>query len=659
MIGTEIANYRIVEKLGEGGMGVVYKAIDVSLDRPVAVKMLNSDLARNPELVERFRAEARAQANLNHTNLATLYAFVVHQGSAMMVMEFVDGETVEHLIRRRGPVPSEEAIPIFKQALLGIGYAHRMGIIHRDLKPSNLMLSRSGIVKVMDFGIAKVMGTRGLTRTGTQMGTAFYMSPEQVLNKPVDIRSDIYSLGVTLYEMLSAHLPFEAESDYQIMSHHVTTPPPLPSRFYPYIPKGVENAVLQALAKDPDSRFQTVEQFGLALEHPTDYVASTPQLATTAGPTRSALEFPGPIAQPLDPLPPSPPRPAPTVLEGPRQVKPLYPAAMPTPEGAASPVSSDNQAPASPPSRYSIKHALMAGGILAGVALLIFLVAALRSPKPSPSPPAVPAVNSPQDADGGQGQEPVHAIAPESEPSAATIAATSSSGGSVSVSQGQNGPIAVPFSALQLLRHRLPFYPAAAQSKGITGKVTFRLWISPQGTTERTQVLDGNPVLVGSAQEALKDWVFAPYLANGQPAEVVTEVAVPFQLAQQARGSAAPSNSSATGSTSASQDQQPSNTTTAPTQPADSAELEKLQDDMDQLSARARAAQDSIETLRREQSAQGLNLRGDISAAEDRMATDMDKAQAALKNQNAKDARKYLERAETEVETLEKFLGRR
>jgi serine/threonine-protein kinase len=274
MIGKEIANYRITELLGEGGMGVVYKAIDLNLDRAVAIKVLNSDLVRNPELVERFRAEARAQANLNHTNLATLYSFLVQDGTAMMVMEYVDGETLEKMVRRRGPIPSQEAIPIFKQALLGIGHAHRMGIIHRDLKPSNLMLGRNGLVKVMDFGIAKVMGTQGMTRTGTQMGTAFYMSPEQVLNKPVDIRSDIYSLGVTLYELLTCHVPFEADSDYQIMTSHVTAPPPLPTRFYPYIPKGVENAVLRAMEKNPDARFQTVEEFGQALEHPEDYVAS-------------------------------------------------------------------------------------------------------------------------------------------------------------------------------------------------------------------------------------------------------------------------------------------------------------------------------------------------------------------------------------------------
>jgi serine/threonine-protein kinase len=271
MIGTEIGNYRIIEKLGEGGMGVVYKAVDTSLDRVVAVKVLNGDLARVPELVARFRGEAKAQANLNHTNLATLYAFITTSENAMMVMEFVDGETFSQMIHRRGPLPAQGAVPMFRQALLGFGYAHRAGIIHRDIKPSNIMLNRQGIVKVMDFGIAKAIGERGLTRTGMQVGTCRYMSPEQVLNKNADIRSDIYSLGITLYEMLTGNAPFQSDSEFQVMSDHVHTPPPPPSKFYPYIPKGVENAILKALAKNPDERFQTVEEFGAALERPDDF----------------------------------------------------------------------------------------------------------------------------------------------------------------------------------------------------------------------------------------------------------------------------------------------------------------------------------------------------------------------------------------------------
>lgn len=290
MVGQQIGEFRIIEKLGEGGMGVVYKAIDVRLDRPVAIKMLSAGLTDNPELVQRFQSEARAQANLNHTNLAILYAFLIDQGRAYMVMEFVEGETFDQIIRRNGPINPNDAVPWFKQALLGIGAAHRVGIIHRDIKPSNLMLNRQGIVKVMDFGIAKAVGTRGMTRTGTQLGTLAYMSPEQIQNRTIDVRSDIYSLGITLYEMLSGHVPFEGESDFQMMQDHVNTPPPALTRYYPYAPKEFENVVAKALAKNPDDRFQTVEEFGVALEHPERISASAPgvvlgQVPRTAGRT--------------------------------------------------------------------------------------------------------------------------------------------------------------------------------------------------------------------------------------------------------------------------------------------------------------------------------------------------------------------------------------
>ena len=303
MIGKLIGNYRIVEKLGEGGMGIVYKAIDTALDRPVAVKALNSGLSQNPSLVERFRGEARAQAQMNHTNLATLYAFLVEDGVAYMVMEFVEGENFAQIVARRGPIPAAEALPLFCQALSGIGYAHRLGIVHRDIKPSNIMLNREGIVKVMDFGLAKVIGDRGLTRTGVQVGTICYMSPEQVLNKPVDRRSDIYSLGATLYEILTERVPFKADSEFHMMNAHVNTPPPPPTGINARIPQSVEDAVLKALAKDPDARFQTVEEFAAALGQPQDFHAAPTRFDVTHAGAVAIVEPPttlgvAPVAQP-------------------------------------------------------------------------------------------------------------------------------------------------------------------------------------------------------------------------------------------------------------------------------------------------------------------------------------------------------------------------
>jgi len=300
MIGKQIANYQITEKLGEGGMGVVYKGMDTNLGRPVAVKMLTAELAHNPEIVERFRAEARAQANLNHTNLAVLYAFLVEDGTAFMVMEFVEGQTFEQIIRARGPIPPDTALPLFKQALMGVGAAHRTGIVHRDIKPSNIMLNAQGVVKVMDFGIAKVVGTRGMTRTGMQLGTPAYMAPEQIQNKPIDMRTDIYALGITLYQMLSGQLPFQHESDFETMNSQVAAAPPPMKQMFPYAPIQYQNVVMKALEKDPNNRFQTVEEFGAALDNPENVPAPGVMAAAVAadalGMKRTVIETSGAAA---------------------------------------------------------------------------------------------------------------------------------------------------------------------------------------------------------------------------------------------------------------------------------------------------------------------------------------------------------------------------
>jgi serine/threonine protein kinase len=278
MIGTQVGSYRIEEKLGEGGMGTVYRATEINLDRTVAIKVLNHDLTGKASIVDRFRAEAKAQANLNHHNVAILYAFLEEHENAMMVMEFVDGENLQQLVVHRGAIPAEEAIPLFKQALAGIGAAHDMGIVHRDIKPANIMINSRGVVKVMDFGIAKVVGERGLTRTGVQLGTVYYMSPEQVKGKVADPRSDIYALGVTLYEILTGHVPFDAASEFDVLTDHVHTAPPPPTTRNAGISKGIEGVVLKALEKKPEDRFQNVTEFAQALDHPeawADYVSAS------------------------------------------------------------------------------------------------------------------------------------------------------------------------------------------------------------------------------------------------------------------------------------------------------------------------------------------------------------------------------------------------
>lgn len=265
MIGNVVGSYKITEKIGEGGMGAVFKGIDLMLEREVAIKMLRPELASQPQVVERFRSEAVTLAKLNHPNIATLFSFVRQGEDFFMVMEFVRGQTLDSFIRRSGAMPCDKAIALFCQALEGIDHAHRMGIIHRDIKPANMMLTETGTLKVMDFGIARVLGTSRMTKQGNIVGTIEYMCPEQVRGEETDARSDIYSLGILLYEMLTGRVPFSSDSEYDLMRMQIENAPQPPRVFSPQVPQVVEQAIMRALAKRAEARFQGAAEFRNAL----------------------------------------------------------------------------------------------------------------------------------------------------------------------------------------------------------------------------------------------------------------------------------------------------------------------------------------------------------------------------------------------------------
>ena len=259
-----IRDYKIIKKLGEGGMGTVYLADDIMLERKVAIKVLNPLLTKDSHFTERFRQEAKVQASLVHPNIVSLFNYFQEDENYCMVMEFADGETLKNMISSKGPIPEQRAIWILTQMLEAVGFAHKRGIIHRDIKPGNILLTKDDSVKILDFGIAKILQDKGITKTGTKMGTIYYMSPEQIKAlKDIDHRTDIYSIGVTFYEMLSGRVPFnvDTDSDFEIMNEIVQGEIQDPRNIYPHISEWIVDLLFSAVEKNRDERIQSAELF--------------------------------------------------------------------------------------------------------------------------------------------------------------------------------------------------------------------------------------------------------------------------------------------------------------------------------------------------------------------------------------------------------------
>jgi serine/threonine-protein kinase len=261
-----IGQYEIGELLGQGGLGQVHAAFDTVLQREVAVKSLRPELLNDANFVERFRVEATSLARLNHPNITTIYSLIPDGKNLYMVMERVRGHTLDDILqKRKAPIEMRESLAIIAQAADGLAYAHSMGVIHRDIKPANLMIAENGVVKIMDFGIARVRGSQRLTRTGSIVGTLAYMAPEQLRGEEGDEASDLYSLAIVLYEMLSGSPPFSATSEYDLMQAQINQ---RPERLIPRVAglsPAVETALLRALSKKPAQRYPSTRAFSDAL----------------------------------------------------------------------------------------------------------------------------------------------------------------------------------------------------------------------------------------------------------------------------------------------------------------------------------------------------------------------------------------------------------
>jgi eukaryotic-like serine/threonine-protein kinase len=286
MVGEVLAyRYELEELVGTGGMSSVFRAHDRLLDRKVALKILHQQYSGDDDYVERFKREARSVAALSHPNVVTVIDRGEHEDRQFIVFEYVEGENLKRLIERRGPAPVPNALELAIQIARGLAFAHQQGLIHRDVKPQNVLLNGDGRAKVTDFGIARSLNVqRGMTQTGTVLGTSDYIAPEQAQGKDVGEHTDVYSLGVVLYELLTGEVPFPGENFVAVAMRHINDPPPSVRQKRPEVPPRIEAAVQRAMAKDPAERFPTMADFGRELEA---------CMSTTEG--RTEVISPGPV----------------------------------------------------------------------------------------------------------------------------------------------------------------------------------------------------------------------------------------------------------------------------------------------------------------------------------------------------------------------------
>lgn len=262
--GKRVGKYQILEEIGRGGMAVVYKALDTTLDRVVALKVLAPHLAWEPGFIVRFRREAKTAANLEHPNVVTIYEIGEAEGSHYIAMQYIEGHTLKDIVDREGALPLSTVVNLVDQLASALDYAHAQGVVHRDVKPSNVIVDAKGHVTLTDFGIVKAADGTRLTKTGATLGTPEYMSPEQVENKAVGPASDTYSLGVVVYEMLAGRVPFSGTTPH-VLHAHVYEEPPAIGRVRRGLPTAIQDIVKKALAKDPRQRYRTAGEMARAL----------------------------------------------------------------------------------------------------------------------------------------------------------------------------------------------------------------------------------------------------------------------------------------------------------------------------------------------------------------------------------------------------------
>jgi serine/threonine-protein kinase len=594
-VNRRVGDYEVLGELGCGGMGRVYRVRNVISDRQEAMKVLLPDLAGRQDLAARFIREIKLLATLNHPNIAALRTALTFDNQLVMIMELVEGEALSQRLAR-GPVPVPDALGYIDQVLDALDYAHGQNVVHRDIKPANMMLTAQGVVKLTDFGIARGRNDDTITVAGSTTGSLSYMSPEQVSGEVTDARSDLYSLGVSLYELVTGQRPFQAASDFSLMLAQLKEPPRPPIELRAALGPELNGVILKALAKAAAERFQSAQEFRRALR----------QVSGAFPPSREAVMLPIHGAAPSDPSALTRTAGAHRPLGAPHAGRvpavqdppgPLAPNVDPT--GAAPVVHRER---AKHPILYVALGGTLAMSLLAGTGYYLrraeggSSIGGAARPRSEATPPHAAGTSVPRNTGA-----PASGLSAPGTTEAAGAGTTPQTSGAVPPLPAEappagQPPATAPLPESQARGKRAPGVPAAPPD--------------PSRAGARSRALGS-----GAGGGA----------ANGK------EATGPVDQAQLRELVAEP--------------------------PADQ-ELDQLEADIDRLSARVSAANGNLDRMQQQQARQGWSMRGDIAARQQRMNASMSKAQDALEKGDAPRARRFRDSAAGEVEALERFLGR-
>jgi len=598
--GSRVGDYTVVGLIGAGGMGRVYKVRNIISNREEAMKILLPDLTSERDLAVRFMMEIRTLATLEHPNIAQLRTAFQFENQLVMIMEFVEGVTLEKLATE-SPLSVDAVLDYSTQVLSALSFAHARGVIHRDIKPANVMITPHGVAKLMDFGIAKNADEMHLTRPGMTIGSVYYMSPEQVRGGTIDARSDLYSFGILLYELLTGRKPFQADTSYSVLNAQLNEAPIPPIEVNPRLSPEMNAIVLHALAKSPDERFQTAQAFHDALK-----AIREPQMQPAgpmAGMSGAAMGFtpvvsgPGVAGQAGG-----------SAASAGFQPVSFAPVAASIPGGGAAgakpgPVyAADVFGKKTPPGVASVQKAKSHRGLWIGMGALVAVLALVAIAVVLPHVYAIWAKQRAGGSSGDATTAPDAAATPTPTPQVSTSAIDASAAANPAATQTPAG-----------ISEQQSVTPGAGQAeKPVAGG---QVGASPHRPPYAGGASSGG---TGSAGKAASGGQIASGVGGVAPAPVV---------------SAAPSGPSAQ-------------------------EIREVKDRLMNLQARSDAARSGVQSIRGQQQAQGMDIRGDVLATMGRMNSDLREAQSALAQGDLKAAQEYMDHADHETASLEKFLGR-